>query len=145
MQSPKKFLQISSPRYVGILLIFDKFIHEIRIEGHTSSKWEKIPFDEEDPEQYAFIENMKLSQERTQETMLHVLNLDAFSQNKEYRKWVREKITANGLSSVRLLNSKGEEVKNKFEEDENLSRRVEFTVRINVEEVIKSISSKDKD
>ena len=123
------------PRYIEVLYKeFKDEIREVRIEGHTSSVWEAIPANVENKKQYAFIKNMELSQARTRETMQYVLALPAVA---EYENWIREKVTANGLSSARLLNSEGRELQEGDEEDRDRSRRVEFSVRLDILEVIR--------
>ena len=122
------------PRYIRILrqpkYISD--IAEIRIEGHTSSEWQAG----ESPED-AYIHNMELSQGRTRSVLEYVLQLSS-PQIQQNRKWIRNYLTANGLSSSKLiLNSDGTE--NKEE-----SRRVEFRVRTNAEKRIVEIIKRDE-
>ncbi len=87
-------------------------IREVRIEGHTSSAWIGAR-DERD----AYFKNMDLSQRRTREILRFVLNLPGAD---EYMPWARSRITANGLSSSRLI------VTETGREDPIRSRRVEF-------------------
>jgi outer membrane protein OmpA-like peptidoglycan-associated protein len=119
-----EFRQILSdffPRYIAVLRrdYFINNIEEIRIEGHTSSEW---IFNA--PEDLAYVENMRLSQDRTRSTLDYVL---AQIKNEDSRKWSKSLITANGLSSSQLiLNEDGSENK-------EASRRVEFRVRTDAE------------
>ncbi|MDF9795478.1 outer membrane protein OmpA-like peptidoglycan-associated protein [Catalinimonas alkaloidigena] len=109
------------PRYINILTS-EKYIddiEEIRIEGHTSSEWATNNYPQE-----AYIGNMKLSQDRTREVLAYVLLLD---QVKDNRAWIKDKVTANGLSSSKLV------ITEEGEEDKDKSRRVEFRVRTNAE------------
>ncbi|WP_281973137.1 OmpA family protein [Ruegeria faecimaris] len=112
-----KFREILSdffPRYVEVLSEFRPAIEEIRIEGHTSSEWSSAS-----PEQ-AYYNNMALSQARTREVLSFALTLPDVA---EERDWLQSLLTANGLSSSRL-------VLDEFGlEDPSLSRRVEFRVR----------------
>ena len=102
------------PRYVAVLSEFQPAIDEIRIEGHTSSEWNGAS-----PQQ-AYYNNMALSQARTREVLSFVLSLPVIAPD---RAWMQSLLTANGLSSSRLIrDSSGVE-------DPNLSRRVEFRVR----------------
>ncbi len=102
------------PRYVGVLSGFRTAIEEIRIEGHTSSEWNGVS-----PEQ-AYYNNMALSQARTREVLSFALSIPDVEGEKA---WLQTLLTANGLSSSRLiLNQFGTE-------DPYLSRRVEFRVR----------------
>ena len=56
----KDILDDFYPRYLNVLWDFREDIDELRIEGHTSSKWQKaISIDE------AYINNMGLSQDRS--------------------------------------------------------------------------------
>ena len=115
------------PRYVQILTS-EKYaadIEEIRIEGHTSSQWNSNNYPQE-----GYIGNMKLSQDRTREVLAFVLLLDEV---KGDRQWIKEKLTANGLSSSKMVqNDDGIE-------DRDRSRRVEFRVRTNAEKRIVDI------
>ena len=103
------------PRYVAVLKAFRDSLEEIRIEGHTSSIWNRdVPAEE------AYFRNMALSQARTRAVLRNVLSLSAIDSD---RAWVRPLLTANGLSSSQLiLTSEGLE-------DRERSRRVEFRVR----------------
>ena len=115
------------PRYVQIISS-DKYrnnIEEIRIEGHTSSEW-----DGESNYMKAYFENMSLSQNRTRSVLKYCLEL---TNDPEILDWSRRYITANGLSSSRLLvNSQGTEDKIK-------SRRVEFRTKTNAEKKVVEI------
>ena len=122
----KEILKDFFPRYITILTNskFKHEIEEIRIEGHTSSEWS-----EQVPEDIAYFNNMKLSQDRTRAVLEFVSSFDTINGNKL---WLRELITANGLSSSKIININGEEDKEK-------SRRVEFRVRTKAEEKIVKI------
>ena len=115
------------PRYVQIISS-DKYrnnIEEIRIEGHTSSEW-----DGESNYMKAYFENMSLSQNRTRSVLKYCLEL---TNDPKILDWSRRYITANGLSSSRLLvNSQGTEDKIK-------SRRVEFRTKTNAEKKVVEI------
>ncbi|MDO6479122.1 OmpA family protein [Shimia thalassica] len=103
------------PRYLKVLGPYKTSIEEIRIEGHTSSEWRARSNDID-----AYIGNMGLSQERTRAVLLKCLTLE---DTQRHMAWVRPLLTANGLSSSRLvLNDEGVE-------DPVRSRRVEFRVR----------------
>ncbi len=107
------------PRYVAILSSpkYRKSISEIRIEGHTSSFWNRSVSASSDD---AYFRNMALSQARTRTTLAYVLGLPSVSGKKE---WLKGLLTANGLSSSRLIYDKN------GKEDPALSQRVEFRVR----------------
>ncbi|MBQ7156126.1 MAG: OmpA family protein [Synergistaceae bacterium] len=113
------------PRYINILDRYRDHIAEVRIEGHTSSEWKDAPDKLE-----AYFNNMKLSQERARTVLQYSLNLLEVS---EYLDWAMRTITANGMSSGRLiLNPDGKE-------NPELSRRVEFRVRIDSDSSIEEI------
>ncbi len=114
------------PRYLRIITS-EKYrddIAEVRIEGHTSSGWLGRTEDE------AYILNMGLSQERTRSTLAYVLNLESVANQ---RKWLKEHMTANGLSSSKPI------VAENGEEDPERSRRVEFRLRTDAESRIATI------
>ena len=104
------------PRYIAVLLKFQKNIAEVRIEGHTSSEWAETSSKDE-----AYFNNMKLSQGRTREVLAYSLSLPDVEPRKV---WIIKKLTANGLSSSQVIINNGSE-------DKDLSRRVEFRVRTN--------------
>lgn len=115
------------PRYIRIIESDDyrENVEEIRIEGHTSSEWLHHVTQEE-----AYFFNMKLSQDRTRSVLHFCLDVLGDKQNKE---WVRDHITANGLSSSQpILNLDGRE-------DLARSRRVEFRTRTNAEKKVVEI------
>ncbi len=109
------------PRYVRILTSkkYRDAISEVRIEGHTSSVWNGSA----SPEQAYFL-NMELSQARTRSTLAYVMGLPA---DQDQVEWLRRYVTANGLSSSRLI------VDSRGAEDVARSRRVEFRVRTDAE------------
>jgi outer membrane protein OmpA-like peptidoglycan-associated protein len=115
------------PRYARILSSpeYRDDIEEIRIEGHTSSRWETTASEEE-----SYFLNMQLSQARTRSALRYVLTLPEV---REDVVWLRRLVTANGLSFSRLILTPD------GEEDATASRRVEFRVRTNAEEKIAQI------
>lgn len=114
-------LQDFFPRYVRILTSpkYRASISEVRIEGHTSSDWNGVA-----SAGGAYFLNMELSQARTRSTLAYVLNLPA---DQEQVAWLRKYVTANGLSSSRLITDAN------GVEDVARSRRVEFRVRTDAE------------
>ena len=117
----EKILDNFFPRYLQILKR-PKYINdiaEIRIEGHTSSEWSENVSKEE-----AYILNMKLSQDRTRSVLKYVLQIPEISGNRD---WLKRHLTANGLSSSKLIPHWN------GTEDKVESRRVEFRVRTNAE------------
>jgi outer membrane protein OmpA-like peptidoglycan-associated protein len=124
----KNILNDFFPRYVRILTSpkYRDAITEIRIEGHTSSDWIGRGGSPDD----AYLRNMELSQARTRSTLLYVLMLPQVHGDVD---WLRRLVTANGLSSSRLiLDASGKE-------DEARSRRVEFKIRTDAETRIAKI------
>jgi outer membrane protein OmpA-like peptidoglycan-associated protein len=115
------------PRYVRILTSerYKNSISEIRIEGHTSSFWIAGTSDQD-----SYFKNMSLSQARTRTTLEYVMSQPAIG---EHLSWLRRYVTANGLSSSRLVqNSDGSE-------NYARSQRVEFRVRTDSESRIAKI------
>ena len=108
------------PRYVGILDEYQGSIEELRIEGHTSSIWNKDVSTHD-----AYLNNMQLSHARTFSVLRYVLALRDVS---AYDEWIRPKLTANGLSSSRVIKDAN------GNEDLVASRRVEFRVRTKIED-----------
>ena len=113
------------PRYMNILRKYQDNIVEVRIEGHTSSEWigAKDKLD-------AYFRNMQLSQDRTRTVLQYCLTLPAISSHLE---WAISTITANGLSSSKLI------INDNGQEDQALSRRVEFRVRTDSEKRVLKI------
>ena len=100
------------PAYVALAIKNSKDIREVKIEGHTSSEWASASLDE------SYFNNMELSQERTRATLEFCYSVTPLSA----RGWVRNLVTANGMSFSRpILDDSGNEAR------EN-SRRVEFTI-----------------
>lgn len=129
------------PRYIKILteskgdegeFKYKDDIAEIRVEGHTSSEWSEHVT----PHQ-AYILNMQLSQGRTRSVLNFVLQIRK-PEIRHNREWIMEHLTANGLSSSKLvLNPEGRE-------NAQESRRVEFRVRTNAEKRIVEIIKRGK-
>lgn len=111
------------PRYIKILTQekYKTSIEEIRIEGHTSSFWSAGVNDNQ-----AYFLNMELSQARTRSVLQYLISLPTISDTK----WVRDNLTANGLSSSKpILNAQGQE-------NFQASQRVEFRIKTNAEQHI---------
>ena len=115
-----KFKEILSnyfPRYMKIINEFKDSIEEVRIEGHTSSKWAGFSNDK------AYFLNMNLSQGRTRSVLSYVYGLDSILSD---RAWIKKNIAAVGYSSSKLI------VKDGVEDAEH-SRRVTFKLISNSE------------
>jgi outer membrane protein OmpA-like peptidoglycan-associated protein len=120
------------PRYIEILTRpdFRENIEEIRIEGHTNSdppNWTSSP-------DFAYLYNMELSQDRTRNVLRYCLQTIHAS---PYLNWVKQNLTANGLSSSKPIHIKDTAI-----EDKLASRRVEFRIRTNAERKIEEILNK---
>ncbi|EKO3895524.1 OmpA family protein [Vibrio metschnikovii] len=113
------------PRYLNVLDQYRPIIQEIKIEGHTSSRWNQDSSDYE-----AYFNNMNLSQSRTRTVLGYVMKLD--SVRSEHYDWVKNNVAAVGYSSSKAV------VKNGIE-DEKRSRRVAFRVITNAEQQILKI------
>lgn len=114
------------PRYLDVLESYKPIIQEIKIEGHTSSRWNHDSSDYE-----AYFKNMRLSQSRTRAVLGYVMTLD--SVRVEHYSWVKGNVAAVGYSSSKpALKANGDE-------DESRSRRVSFRVITNAEEQIRKI------
>lgn len=123
----KKFRNILAdffPRYLSVLNKYQEDIAEIRIEGHTSSYWRGAKNNLD-----AYFSNMRLSQDRTRSVLQYCLTLPVVAPELS---WARDLITANGLSSSKLIMEEGRE-------NANASRRVEFRVRTKAETRIMKI------
>lgn len=116
----KEILDNFFPRYLKITNNFKESIKEIRIEGHTSSKWGESSDDE------AYFNNMDLSQGRTRSVLSYIHSLDDVEKD---RKWIKSNIAAVGYSSSKLIMKDGLE-------DKERSRRVTFRLITNSESQI---------
>ena len=117
----KKNLNEFFPRYVTEILKkpYKDYIREIRIEGHTSPFWAGSKSDLD-----GYIKNMALSQARARTTLEYLLSINSpVIRNKENFEWLKEKLTANGLSS-----SRPKFKENSQEIDFLASQRVEFHI-----------------
>ena len=119
------------PRYPGIITSskYRNDISEIRIEGHTSSAWGDARDSDE-----AYMKNMELSQQRTRTTLGFVMALESVAHEKN---WLRDHLTANGLSSSKLIYTI------EGVEDSDRSRRVEFIIKTDAEARIATILDAD--
>lgn len=123
----KRILDEFFPRYLSVLSGFDESIEEIRIEGHTSSVWNRFVTPDE-----AYFKNMALSQGRTRAVLEYVYELHEANYFFD-KPWIRKHIAAVGLSSSRAI------LKENGKEDREKSRRVSFRVVTNAEIQIRKI------
>lgn len=121
----KRILDDFFPRYLAVIGKFKDNISEIRIEGHTSSAWNRFVSADE-----AYFHNMELSQGRTRSVLEYVYLLPEVATD---RSWIKSKFAAVGLSSSQLVfDAQGLE-------DDQRSRRVSFKVMTNAETQIRKI------
>lgn len=117
------------PRYLDTIsqAEFYDAIDEVRIEGHTSSFWNRA---NPTPPQEAYLRNMDLSYSRSRSVLRFVMGLSEIEPNLP---WLRQHLTANGLSSSQpILDADGRE-------DWRRSQRVEFRIRTDVEQRIERV------
>lgn len=121
----KSILSDFFPRFLSTLDQFTDVVDEVRIEGHTSSVWNRWTSTDE-----AYFRNMELSQGRTREVLNYIYSLNSVSDKKD---WARKHIAAVGYSSSRLILTED------GQEDRKRSRRVTFRVVTNAETQIRRI------
>ncbi|MBL3601799.1 MAG: OmpA family protein [gamma proteobacterium endosymbiont of Lamellibrachia anaximandri] len=113
------------PRYLRVLGDYRLSINEVRIEGHTSSDWNRFTSSDE-----AYFKNMELSQGRTRSVLEYVYLIDGVEED---RPWIIKSVAAVGFSSSHLkLSEDGGE-------NPEASRRVTFRVITNAETQIRKI------
>jgi outer membrane protein OmpA-like peptidoglycan-associated protein len=134
--SYKASLQEFFPQYIHTMMQekYRNQIKEIRIEGHTSSKWT-----DNTTSDIAYFLNMELSQRRTRETLDYLMNNTYL--NEEEKDWLKRHFRAIGFSSAKPLNKNGEPTTNPLDEDAKMSQRVEFRVITNTDELLQVLDS----
>ncbi len=117
------------PKYIELLSSkkYKNTIDEIRVEGHTSNKWESVT-----SPAMIYLKNMKLSQQRANEVLTYCYELNN-SKILENQTWLEKKFRANGMSSAKMI------YKDNGQEDDEKSKRVEFTVKMKTEDKIYQI------
>lgn len=138
----KSILDEFLPKYIDIL-INDSLctrIKEIRIEGHTDDV--KFAGSNTDP----FIDNARLSQQRSLAVLTYLRQMQALKKyTPDQQKMLEYWFTANGLSYGKSLDKDGEYTFiSKQPIDRNLSRRVEFRIVTNGDEVLENFVNKNK-
>lgn len=130
----KNILDSFFPRFIQILTDpkYKNYIEEIRIEGHTSSEWTG-----DSSSRQAYFNNMELSQNRTRHVLEYVLSK---IKDEGLFNWTKSKLTANGLSSSKLIYNNDQTT-----EDKERSRRVEFKIKTNAEQQIIRILEQSKE
>ncbi|MDY2942339.1 MAG: OmpA family protein [Paludibacteraceae bacterium] len=138
----KSILDEFLPKYIDIL-INDSLctrIKEIRIEGHTDDV--KFAGSNTDP----FIDNARLSQQRSLAVLTYLRQMPALKKyTPDQQKMLEYWFTANGLSYGKSLDKDGEYTFiSKQPIDRNLSRRVEFRIVTNGDEILENFVNKNK-
>jgi len=121
----------------GEKIDLSSLIDEVRIEGHTDSAGKPGTSTNS-----KYIYNMGLSQRRSKEVLNFVFNKKELPSLRPKYKWMRETLTANGLSFSRRLNTNLD----LFDEDDinqsenkKASRRIEIKIRTKARELIKQL------
>jgi outer membrane protein OmpA-like peptidoglycan-associated protein len=118
------------PKYFNVLRQskYKNKIAEIRIEGHSDPS-PRTPNGYQN-ENFCYIENLQLSQERSLAVMNFIIRSPYYNQlTPDDRKWIRFSVTATGFSYGRTLdNSKQYSYKTGKEINFEYSRRVEFRI-----------------
>lgn len=125
----KGILNIFFPKYIRVLQKYKNDIDEVRIEGHTSTKWGNTA-----NEYYRYLNNIKLSQQRAYSVLDHVVRLKSQTGNYE---WLVKIMRATGMAFAKPILNNGVE-------SEELSRRVEFRVVTKTREKILEILEMSK-
>lgn len=138
----KSILDDFLPRYFNILLndSLRSKIKEVRIEGHTDD----VPFPTLDKDPY--IANVILSQQRALSVLRYFRKMKAYEKYSDRQKRLLEFwFTSNGLSFGKSLDEDGEYTLLSGKDiDRNLSRRVEFRIVTNGDEILENFVNKNK-
>jgi outer membrane protein OmpA-like peptidoglycan-associated protein len=136
------------PKYFNVLrqVKYQNKIAEIRIEGHSDPA-ARTPTGYQN-ENFGYIENLQLSQDRSLSVMDYIIRSTYYNQLPATdKKWIRFSVTATGLSYGRTLdNEKKYSYKTGKDINFEYSRRVEFrivtTSELLVEKVIQQMQNK---
>lgn len=131
----KKALDEYFPDYLRSVMQ-DRFIEnikEIRVEGHTSSFWSQGTSSE-----VAYINNMQLSQQRAQNTLIYLLQSSYLTEVE--KEWLKSRFRAIGYSSAATLGKNGQPATAQNPEDYATSQRVEFRVVTTAEDKIRAVA-----
>lgn len=122
----KQVLSEFFPRYMKVLAQYKASVNEIRIEGHTSSEWDKYSTLDQ-----AYFYNMQLSQDRTRSVLYYIYQLDNIA---IYRDWIKQNVSSVGLSSSKMIKD------DNGMEDKLASKRVTFRIITNAEEQLRKLA-----
>ncbi len=121
------------PKYLSVVLQkkYEDKIAEIRIEGHTNTKPIGLSND-------AYIDNMKLSQDRARNVLAFLRTQDCFNKlNSNEKDRLQYWLTANGLSFGRTVDNEFKLTYDSRKQiDNDKSRRVEFRIVTTSEAII---------
>lgn len=136
----KKILDEFLPKYFDILLndeLKDR-IQEVRIEGHT----DRAIYYQGDPDPY--LGNVILSQRRSFSVLRYFRNMEVYKNYSDEDKELLDFwFTSSGLSYGRALDEDGNYIKeSKKEIDPEKSRRVEFRIITNGEDILENFVNK---
>lgn len=138
----KEILDEFLPKYIDILIndTLRSRIKEIRIEGHTDDV--RFVGSHNDP----FIDNARLSQQRSLAVLRYLREMPALAKyTPAQQKMLEYWFTANGLSYGKALDSNGEYIFISGKEiDRSLSRRVEFRIVTNGDELLENFVNQNK-
>lgn len=136
-----KILDEFIPRYFSILLndSLRNEVREIRIEGHTDNV--AYPALDKDP----YIANVILSQRRALSVQRYIRNMNFFNKYSDDDKRLLEFwLTANGLSYGKALDDDGNFIQFSNKPiNMQLSRRVEFRIVTNGDEILENFVNKN--
>ena len=125
----REFLEIACQPWLTALKSSGVGISEVKIEGHASSEW-----DASSSPQQAFLENLDLSQRRSQAVLRECLDV---VRDTDVHEWSRSRLIAVGYSSTRPIRRNGRE-------DPVASRRVVFSAAFDSDSLIQAIESEAK-
>lgn len=118
----KAILEDFFSRYLNILTSkeYKDEIKELRVEGHTSKKWQNATSKKE-----IYLKNMQLSQDRAYEVLSYCYGLEEES-IEQNRPWLEKHFRANGMAFSKL-------------KEKEKARRVEFTIQMKSENKVYEI------
>jgi endonuclease YncB( thermonuclease family)/outer membrane protein OmpA-like peptidoglycan-associated protein len=119
------FLEKACQPWIETLAASGIDVDELRIEGHASSDWQGAVTPEA-----AFLNNLALSQARSQSVLAACL---AFEPDPEIKEWARRHLAAVGYSSARPVTD------NNGVENASQSRRVVFSVNLSQDRLIEDL------
>ena len=132
----KEILNDFIPTYLKIVTKekYEETVKEIKIEGHTANI---------SPIHNTYIKTVQLSQERAREILEYILYHEHFNALlKEEQERITFLLSANGFGYGRAIDGAGEFVYTTKEPISQNSRRVEFRIVTNSDELVKQLTEK---